>query len=411
MYDVCVVGLGYIGLPTATFLASRGLNVLGVDTNPVVLKVLGSGDIHIVEPGLKEVAAPLLNSGKLVVSDKAAKARVFIIAVPTPIGIDKSPDLSFVANAFDSIALVVERGDLVILESTSPVGTTAQMAERLRNRRSDLNIAVEEMNSPPDVSIAYCPERVLPGRVLDELNSNDRVIGGLTPNCADKAAAFYTPLIEGECFSTNARTAELSKLAENSFRDVNIAFANELSLICEEANINVRELITLVNRHPRVNVLSPGPGVGGHCIAVDPWFIVNSYPRSANLIAQARVTNDAKPHWVATQIIDWAKRTRVASGDDPTIGVFGLSFKPNIDDVRESPAVVILHKLIDAGLTVEVSEPHLSQYESFVLADPDKLCQRSSLCVFLVAHDQFRRLRPSGDFMDFCGALDSGVSK
>lgn len=409
MYDVNVIGLGYIGLPTAALFASRGLSVRGVDINPRVVDSLRRGKVHIIEPGLQEVVSEVIASGALTVSSDNSRASVFVIAVPTPITASKSPDLSFVFAACDSLAPLLEVGDLLILESTCPVGATNQLSERLQKLRPDLRFPHESDAGNADIGIAYCPERVLPGNVLYELENNDRIIGGISEDCTQKATEFYQQLVRGACLPTTASTAELAKLTENSFRDVNIAFANELSVICGQANIDVQALVRLVNHHPRVNVLQPGPGVGGHCIAVDPWFIVASYPDESKLISQARHTNDNKPLWVLSQIHDRVRSLELELRRKTIkVGVFGLAFKPNIDDVRESPAVFIYKQLRKKGLNVEASEPNLSTFEGADLCDPLQLSQQADLSVFLVAHDQFKPIRPRGSYLDFCGVLQSG---
>jgi UDP-N-acetyl-D-mannosaminuronic acid dehydrogenase len=336
---ISVVGLGYIGLPTAAMFASRKRKVIGLDVNQKAVDTINRGEIHIIEPDLDMIVHAAVSQGYLSATTVAEPADAFLIAVPTPFKGDHEPDLSFVQAAAKSIAPVLKKGDIVILESTSPVGATEQMAHWLAEARPDLSFP-QTLGEKSDIRVAYCPERVLPGHVLRELVQNDRAIGGMTPKCSEVAASLYKLFVVGECVITNARTAEMCKLTENSFRDVNIAFANELSMICDKLDINVWELIKLANRHPRVNILQPGPGVGGHCIAVDPWFIVSKTPEQAKLIRTAREVNDFKPHWVIEKVRAAADRFK-----NPVIACLGLSFKANIDDLRESPAVEIVKAL------------------------------------------------------------------
>lgn len=337
---VSVIGLGYIGLPTAAMLASRKLRVIGVDVNQHAVDTINKGQIHIIEPDLDSLVHAAVTNGHLSAQTSPSAADAFMIAVPTPFYDDLSPDLSYVEAAAKSIAPVLKAGDLVVLESTSPVGTTEAMCRWIKEVRPDLTLPTD--SNQPDVHVAYCPERVLPGKVVLELISNDRIIGGLTPACSAKAKELYKTFVQGELLETDARTAEMSKLTENSFRDVNIAFANELSLICDKLNINVWELIRMANRHPRVNILTPGAGVGGHCIAVDPWFIVHSAPEQARLIKMAREVNDSKPEWVIEKVLSAVAHHPL---NQPTVACFGLAFKPDIDDLRESPALHITNKL------------------------------------------------------------------
>lgn len=353
---IAVIGLGYIGLPTAAVLAQAGYETIGIDNNSRVVDIVNTGAIHIVEPGLEEVVRAAVAKRRLRASTVPVSADAFMIAVPTPFMSDKSPDLSFVKSACEAIAPVLTAGNTVILESTSPVGATEKVAQWIAACRPDL--VMPGPGKQGDISIAYCPERVLPGRVLHELVANDRVIGGLSPDCALAARAIYARFVKGECILTQARTAEMCKLTENAFRDVNIAFANELSLICSRLEIDVWELITLANRHPRVNILQPGPGVGGHCIACDPWFIVSSAPEEARLIRTAREVNDAKPNWVLDQVA--AAVTEIDLGRPALIACYGLSFKPDIDDLRDSPALHIARELNDRGAArILAVEPHI----------------------------------------------------
>ncbi|BEL78243.1 MULTISPECIES: UDP-N-acetyl-D-mannosamine dehydrogenase [Serratia] len=399
---ISVIGLGYIGLPTAAAFASRKKKVVGVDVNQHAVDTINRGAIHIVEPDLDKVVKGAVDGGFLRAVTKPLAADAFLIAVPTPFKGDHEPDLAYVEAAAKSLAPVLKKGDLVILESTSPVGATEQMAEWLAETRSDLSFP-QQAGEAADVNIAYCPERVLPGQVMVELIKNDRVIGGMTPKCSERASALYKIFLEGECVLTNARTAEMCKLTENSFRDVNIAFANELSLICAEQGINVWELIRLANRHPRVNILQPGPGVGGHCIAVDPWFIVAQNPQQARLIHTARLVNDGKPLWVVdrvkTAVADCLAATNKRASE-LRIACFGLAFKPNIDDLRESPAVEVAHLIADwhSGETLVV-EPNVEHLPACLvghvaLKTIAEALQQADVIVMLVDHQQFKAIRP-----------------
>jgi UDP-N-acetyl-D-mannosaminuronic acid dehydrogenase len=392
---VSVIGLGYIGLPTAAIIASRGMTVIGVEVNQNAVDLINAGKIHIVEPDLDIVVRSVVSTGNLRAVTIAEPANVFMIAVPTPFihNDDDShqPDLSYIESAANTIAPVLEKGNLVILESTSPVGTTEKLATWLAKARPDLSFPQDKGNAA-DINIAHCPERVLPGYVLQELVSNDRVIGGMSKTCSEKAVALYRTFVRGECIITNTRTAEMAKLTENSFRDVNIAFANELSIICDKLKINVWELIKLANRHPRVNILNPGPGVGGHCIAVDPWFIVDSCPEEANLIKQARLTNDHKPHYVIEQITHAADEFK-----RPVIACLGLAFKADIDDLRESPALQIVKQLIDkkVGQIIAV-EPNIKSLpehlikENVQFSSLEHALEVANIVVILVDHQEFK---------------------
>lgn len=386
-----MVGLGYIGLPTAAMLASRKIKVVGVDINQRAVDTINRGEIHIVEPELDIIVQAAVTQGYLSATTKPEPADAFLIAVPTPFKGDHEPDLSYVEAAAKSIAPVLKKGDLVILESTSPVGTTEQMADWLAQARNDLSFP-HQVGEVADVNIAYCPERVLPGKVVQELVSNDRVIGGMTQRCSQRATELYKTFVEAECIPTNARTAEMCKLTENSFRDVNIAFANELSIICDKLDINVWELIKLANHHPRVNILQPGPGVGGHCIAVDPWFIVSKTPQEARLIHTARQVNDGKPHYVVDQVLSAASTVT-----DPVIACLGLAFKPDIDDLRESPAMEVVQLLAGRKTgQVLVAEPHiehlppsLAKFDNIELVSADEAVRRANIIVMLVSHQVF----------------------
>ena len=395
---ISVIGLGYIGLPTAAAFASRGKNVVGVDINAQAVETINRGEIHIVEPDLDAVVKQAVQAGCLRAVTQPVAADAFLIAVPTPFKGEHQPDMAYVQAAALSLAPVLKKGDLVILESTSPVGATEQMAQWLAEARPDLAFPQQQAENP-EVHIAYCPERVLPGQVMVELIKNDRVIGGMTPACSARASELYRIFLEGECVVTNARTAEMCKLTENSFRDVNIAFANELSLICAQQGINVWELIALANRHPRVNILQPGPGVGGHCIAVDPWFIVAQNPDLARLIRTAREVNDAKPHWVLNQVKAAVADCLTETGkraDELTIACFGLAFKPNIDDLRESPAMEVAHLIADwhSGATWVV-EPNVKQIPTKLaseatLVSSEQALQQADVLVMLGDHRAFR---------------------
>lgn len=401
---ISVVGLGYIGLPTAAVIASRRCEVIGLDVSPKVVDTINRGDIHIVEPDLDMIVHAAVKEGYLRATLNPEPADAFLIAVPTPFkaedGKEHVPDLKYIESAAKAIAPVLEKGNLVILESTSPVGATERMAEWLAEARPDL-VFPQTGGEASDIRIAHCPERVLPGHVIRELVSNDRVIGGMTPKCSQAAAELYSLFVEGECVKTTARTAEMAKLTENSFRDVNIAFANELSLICDRLEIDVWELIELANRHPRVNILKPGPGVGGHCIAVDPWFIVSETPEQARLIRTAREVNDGKPQWVIEKVKsalgDFLVTNPGRTASDVSVAVFGLAFKPDIDDLRESPSLAIaeqLHKELPQPLLLV--EPNIQgvpgSLEGCSLVTAEAAIDKADICVILVAHKQFRGL-------------------
>jgi len=393
---VAVFGLGYVGLPVAAALASRGIEVIGVDIDQRIADVINDGRIHIVEPDLDMIVQAAVSAGKLRATTKPEEADAFIIAVPTPFCGDHQPDLSHVRDATMAIAPLLKEGNLIVLESTCPAGTTEQICAWISERRSDLLLPSEE-GEKADVHIAHCPERVLPGRVLRELVDNDRIIGGISPRCAEMAAELYQNFVRGEMHLTNARTAELAKLAENAYRDVNIAFANELSIICDRLGINVWELIELSNRHPRVQILSPGPGVGGHCIAIDPWFIISAAPEDAKVMRAARGVNDRKPQHVFTKVKAAAERLR-----DPVIACLGLSYKADIDDLRASPALEIVEMLArDSVGELLVVEPNLKQLPAalrdFSCVKPSELRQalhRADIILLLVDHRQFRRIDP-----------------
>ncbi|MCO7516731.1 UDP-N-acetyl-D-mannosamine dehydrogenase [Pseudomonas guariconensis] len=399
---ISVIGLGYIGLPTAAVFASRKKQVIGVDVNAKAVETINQGNIHIVEPDLDMVVHAAVTNGYLRATSVPEPADAFLIAVPTPFKADYEPDLGYIESACKAIAPVLKTGDLVILESTSPVGATEQMSAWLAEARADLTFP-QTHGEDSDVRIAHCPERVLPGHVLRELVQNDRVIGGMTPKCSIAAASLYQIFVEGECVITNARTAEMCKLTENSFRDTNIAFANELSIICDELGINVWELIRLANRHPRVNILQPGPGVGGHCIAVDPWFIVSKTPELARLIRTAREVNDSKPFWVLDKtklaVAEYLQANADKTAKDVTIACLGLAFKPDIDDLRESPAVSIVQHIQGAhpGKVLAV-EPNITTLPSSLatgleLVDIQTALQQADILILLVDHKQFKNIK------------------
>ncbi|MDF1827349.1 MAG: UDP-N-acetyl-D-mannosamine dehydrogenase [Legionellaceae bacterium] len=395
---ICIIGLGYIGLPTAAVLASRKINVLGVDINPKAVETINQGKIHLVEPDLDMVVHAVVSEGYLRATSTPEPADAFLIAVPTPFKDNHQPDLSYIQAAAKSIAPVLKQGDLVVLESTSPVGATEQLVEWLAEARPDLTFPLQQ-GEQSDIRVAYCPERVLPGHVLRELVQNDRVMGGITPACSQQATQLYQLFVEGECIVTDARTAEMCKLTENSFRDVNIAFANELSMICDKLDINVSELIALANRHPRVNILRPGPGVGGHCIAVDPWFIVSSAPEEARLIEMARQVNDSKPHWVIDKVkeavTEFLDENPGKQERDISIACFGLTFKADIDDLRESPALQIVEDVAkDHKGLIWVVEPNIRALPPLLanlvsLTDSNTALLESDVVLILVEHKSF----------------------
>ena len=398
---VSIIGLGYIGLPTAAVLASKKVKVVGVDVNQHAIDTINQGKIHIVEPELDNLVREAVQNNYLKAVKNPEKSDVFMVAVPTPFKDNYEPDLSYIKSAAKSIATVLERGNLVILESTSPVGATEKMMEWIGDALPDLSFPkFGDDKFIADIAVAHCPERVLPGQVVRELVENDRIIGGVTTQCAERARELYKIFVEANCLITDCRTAELSKLVENSFRDVNIAFANELSLICDKLGINVWELIKLANRHPRVNILQPGPGVGGHCIAVDPWFIVDSAPDEAKLIRMARLVNDNKPNFVLNKI-DCAVSLIGKSKTELKIACLGLAFKPDIDDLRESPALSIMRKISLMGFSeVLLAEPNIftlpkefkdkEQLVSLVLAD--EAIRAADIVVLLVDHTPFKSI-------------------
>jgi UDP-N-acetyl-D-mannosaminuronic acid dehydrogenase len=412
---ISVVGLGYIGLPTAAMFASRKKIVIGVDVNQHAVDTINRGEIHIVEPDLDMIVHAAVTEGYLKAVTKPEPADAFLIAVPTPFKNNDSaipePDLSYIKEASEAIAPVLKKGDLVILESTSPVGATEQMADWLAAARPDLTFPSAESSYTDaniDVNLAHCPERVLPGHVVRELVENDRVIGGMTSKCSERAVELYKTFVKGECVITNARTAEMAKLTENSCRDVQIAFANELSIICDKLNIDVWELISLANRHPRINILQPGPGVGGHCIAVDPWFIVSKTPEQAKIIHTARKVNDAKPQWVINKvklaIADFLQENPNKTAKDVTIACYGLAFKPDIDDLRESPALDITKQVVNihSGNVIAV-EPNIkslpNDMTTIELCTLEYAIENADIHLLLVDHIQFKEKKVSSNFL------------
>jgi UDP-N-acetyl-D-mannosaminuronic acid dehydrogenase len=388
---VAVIGLGYVGLPTAATLAARGVEVVGVDVNPRAVDAINQGHAHIVEPELDMMVQSAVRTGRLRAVTKPEPADAFIIAVPTPLNGDHTPDIGYIRAAADSIAPQLAKANLVILESTSPVGTTERLRDWLKARRPDLSFPTEK-SAQADIAVAYCPERVLPGQMLRELVENDRIIGGISPRCSERARSLYRIFVQGDSLITNARTAEMVKLCENAFRDVNIAFANELSIVGDRLGVDANEVIRLANHHPRVNILQPGPGVGGHCIAVDPWFLVHTAPQEARLIRTAREVNDSKPAYVIGRIKALADRFK-----NPVIACLGLAFKANIDDLRNSPAMTIVEHLAREGIgEVLAVEPHVDalprELAGVALVDVDEAIQRADIVVLLVDHDAFREI-------------------
>ncbi len=398
--EVVMIGLGYIGLPTAALIARGGTNVHGVDINQHVVDTVNQGKIHIVEPSLDEAVAAAVKGGFLKAATTPVQANTYLIVVPTPFKSKNEPDISFVKSATEAIIPLLKEGDLYIIESTSPVGTTEKMQDLIFSSRPELK---------GKIHMAYCPERVLPGNVMYELVNNDRVIGGVDEASTEKAVAFYSNYVEGELHKTNARTAEMCKLVENSSRDVQIAFANELSLICDKAGINVWELINLANKHPRVNILQPGCGVGGHCIAVDPYFIVSDYPMESKIIGTAREVNNYKSFWCAEKVQNAKLAFELEHGRKPKIAIMGLAFKPNIDDLRESPAKYIAQKILQDANNEDyfVVEPNIEEHKVFKLTPYDAAYDEADVVVFLVAHDEFKKLSFDKEkkILDFCGVF------
>ena len=390
---VCIIGLGYIGLPTAALLANRNYKVHGVDVVKSTIDTINQGNIHIVEPDLDTFVRSAVNSGNLIADLKPKKSDIFIIAVPTPFHKGYVPNIDYVVSATESIAPYLEEGNIVILESTSPVGTTDKIAEVLASKGIDIN----------KIHIAHCPERVLPGQIMRELVENDRIVGGITKEATEATAEFYKTFVSGEVLQTNAKTAEMAKLTENSYRDLNIAFANELSILSDKFDINVWELIRLANRHPRVNILQPGVGVGGHCIAVDPWFIVHAGGEDAKIIRTAREVNNYKTEWAIEKIKNTALQFENREGRKAKIACMGLAFKPNIDDLRESPSVYVTRRLLSDGLHVLPVEPNLKSSNEFNLINTEEAIKEADIIVFLVAHDEFNKISiVDKEIIDFC---------
>jgi len=394
----CFIGLGYIGLPTAIIAAKHGIDIVGVDINPTVVEMTNQGKLHIIEPGMQELLQQVIESGSLRATTTPEQADAFFIVVPTPFKGDHQPDVSYVEAATLSVIPFLKEGNLFVIESTSPVGTTEAMAQLIYQKRPELEGKID---------IAYCPERVLPGNVIHELVNNDRVIGGLTAQAAEHAASFYAHFVTGTLHHTNSRTAEMCKLTENASRDVQIAFANELSLICDQAGINVWELINLANKHPRVNILRPGCGVGGHCIAVDPYFITAAYPQQSQLIATARQVNNGKAMWCVEKIKNAMLEFEISHKRKPTVAMMGLAFKPDIDDLRESPAKLITTAVMQScnNAPIMVVEPNITEHNVFKLTDYHTAFDKADIVVFLTAHSQFKQLpwRDDKVILDFCG--------
>lgn len=399
---VVTVGLGYIGLPTSALIANSGIAVHGVDISQHVVDTINAGKIHIVEPELDKAVAEAVGKGFLKANTKPVEADTYLVVVPTPFKGDHQPDISYVQAATEGIIPLLKEGDLYIIESTSPVGTTEKMMSLIFTKRPELE---------GKIFLAYCPERVLPGNVMYELVHNDRVIGGVNDVSTQKALAFYSQFVKGELHPTNARTAEMCKLTENASRDSQIAFANELSLICDKADINVWDLIRLANKHPRVNILQPGCGVGGHCIAVDPYFLTADFPMESRMIAQARETNNYKSFWCAEKVKSARLEFEIKNGRQPSIAIMGLAFKPNIDDLRESPAIHIAERVLqDSGdADMYIVEPNVQEHKVFKLTEYKVAIDNADIIVFLVAHDEFKRIDLSGDkvVLDFCGVLSN----
>jgi len=402
MKKICVVGLGYIGLPTASLLANRGYEVIGVDVNKNTVEIINQGKIHIVEPDLDTFVQSAVQSGRLRAYLEPKEADIFMICVPTPFYEDRdipTPNLDFVVSATEAIAPYIKEGNIVILESTSPVGSTELVTKTLKESGVDIE----------KLSIAYCPERVLPGKIMFELTENDRIIGGINQESALEVKKFYQTFVNGDLLLTDSKTAEMSKLVENSYRDVNIAFANELSILSDKLDINVWELIRLANRHPRVNILQPSSGVGGHCIAVDPWFIVSQDPKNAKIIKTAREVNNYKTEWCIEKVKSEALAFELKNSKKAKVALMGLAFKPNIDDLRESPALFIVESLID-NLDCLVVEPNVTNYKKFELIEYQDAISQADIVVFLVAHKEFKDIDTSDKVVvDFCGITNIGV--
>jgi UDP-N-acetyl-D-mannosaminuronic acid dehydrogenase len=398
---VVMIGLGYIGLPTAALIANNNIRVHGVDINPHVVETINAGKIHIVEPSLDQAVANAVKNNFLKAATTPVEANIYLIVVPTPFKAKNEPDISFVEAATKAIIPLLKENDLYIIESTSPIGTTEKMMRYIYAERPELK---------DKLHIAYCPERVLPGNVMHELVHNDRVIGGVNETATQKAIDFYKQFVKGELHPTNARTAEMCKLTENSSRDVQIAFANELSLICDKADINVWELIRLANKHPRVNILQPGCGVGGHCIAVDPYFIVSDYPMESQIIAKAREINNYKSFWCAEKVKTTKLEFQLKHGRQASVAIMGLAFKPNIDDLRESPAKYIAQRILQDSHndTCYIVEPNIKEHKEFKLTSTNEAIEKADVVVFLVAHNEFKNIHINNDkiVLDFCGVTN-----
>ena len=396
----CFMGLGYIGLPTAIIAAKNGVSVVGVDVNPKVVEMTNAGRLHIIEPGLEEMLAEVVSSGALKASLVPEVSDAYFMVVPTPFKGNHEPDISYVEAATRAVLPLLKEGDLYVIESTSPVGTTEKMTDLIFSERPELE---------GKIYIAYCPERVLPGNVIYELVHNDRVIGGIDESSTEKAVEFYSQFVKGDLHKTNSKTAEMCKLTENSSRDVQIAFANELSLICDKAGINVWELISLANKHPRVNILQPGCGVGGHCIAVDPYFITSDFPIESQIISKAREINNYKSFWCAEKIQNEMLKFELANHRKPVVAMMGLAFKPNIDDLRESPAKYIVTKVMQGhnNADILVVEPNVSEHNVFKLTDYREAYEQADIVAFLVNHREFAELNYRDDVivLDFCGTF------
>lgn len=396
----CFMGLGYIGLPTAIIAAKNGVSVVGVDVNPKVVEMTNAGRLHIIEPGLEEMLAEVVSSGALKASLLPEVSDAYFMVVPTPFKGNHEPDISYVEAATRAVLPLLKEGDLYVIESTSPVGTTEKMTDLIFSERPELE---------GKIYIAYCPERVLPGNVIYELVHNDRVIGGIDEASTEKAVQFYSQFVKGDLHKTNSKTAEMCKLTENSSRDVQIAFANELSLICDKAGINVWELISLANKHPRVNILQPGCGVGGHCIAVDPYFITSDFPIESQIISKAREINNYKSFWCAEKIQNEMLKFELANHRKPVVAMMGLAFKPNIDDLRESPAKYIVTKVMQGhnNADILVVEPNVSEHNVFKLTDYREAYEQADIVAFLVNHREFAELNYRDDVivLDFCGTF------
>ncbi|WP_287829147.1 UDP-N-acetyl-D-mannosamine dehydrogenase [Bacteroides sp.] len=394
----CFMGLGYIGLPTAIIAANSGVNIVGVDINPKVVEKTNQGKLHIVEPGIQELLEKVVSEGKLVAQTAPEEADAYFIVVPTPFDSNHEPDISYVQAATEAIIPYLKEGDLYVIESTSPVGTTEKMMDLIYAKRPEL---IDK------IYIAYCPERILPGNVVHELVHNDRVIGGIDEASSEKAKEFYRQFVNGTLYTTNARTAEMCKLTENASRDVQIAFANELSLICDKAGINVWELIELANKHPRVNILQPGSGVGGHCIAVDPYFITSNFPIESQIIAKAREINNYKAFWCAEKVQNTILQFELEYKKKPVVAMMGLAFKPNIDDLRESPAKYITTKVLQGANNADILivEPNVEEHKVFKLTNYRDAYKKADIVVFLVAHNEFKELAydANKEILDFCG--------